>query len=100
MIGTNWVALTYLTTRGITDLFKCQSVPKKASFAHFAMGSIRVINTTKALASRIITIANGVFIHILVAVTFLTWPDWSIITPGIKMFHKSFQSIAKYLAFL
>ena len=94
MVGTNRVALTYLTTGGITNPFECQSVPKKASFAHFTMGSVRVINTTKAFASRIITIANGVFIHILVAVAFLAWPDCSIITPRSKVFRMNFHLTA------
>ena len=84
MVGADRIALANLTTRWIAGLFKRQRVTEKSIFAHFAMGTISVVYASETLSGRAVAVANGIFIHVAVAFTLLTRPNFSRFAHGVS----------------
>jgi len=83
-IGSRRETVAGLTVLILSNAMQSQSITMESSFAFSAVPSRGIEDASQTLAAVPVAVADGVFIHVLVAVAFLTRPHFSILAEWIS----------------
>lgn len=79
-LGAHWVTVASST---LVHWIGSQGVPKVAHFALVTMNSSCVMDALETSARQVVTVPRSSGVHIVVALTGLTWPHWAPLPKGV-----------------